>query len=153
VPGFESLPAGISPGEPDLGFKIKPIHFGGPRAVPEADADRLPGGDLPVHVRPLGQNRQAALQQVKADHDFVEEEQELRTNTDLTRAIHTLTTDIHRRLLDGGRPGPGPALEATGVPSSQLTQARDAGGEQDSSRPSGSGGPDRPAAGSDGGMS
>ena len=101
----------------------------------------------------IGQNRQAAFQQAKADHDFVEEDQELKTNTDLTRAIHTLTTDLHRRLLDGGGPGPGPALDASGVPGSQLTQAHDAGGEQDSSRPSGSGGPDRPAAGSDGGMS
>lgn len=47
----------------------------------------------------IGQNRQAAFQQAKADHDFVEQEQELKTNTELTRAIHTLTTEIHHRLL------------------------------------------------------
>src|SRR6266446_2432088 len=33
----------------------------------------------------IGQNRQAAFQQVKADHDFVEEEQELKVNTELTK--------------------------------------------------------------------
>lgn len=48
----------------------------------------------------IGQNRQAALQRVKADHDFVEEELELKTNTELTRAIHLLTSEIHRRLLE-----------------------------------------------------
>ena len=48
----------------------------------------------------IGQNRQSAFQQAKADHDFSEQELELKTNTDLTRAIHTLTTDLHRRLLD-----------------------------------------------------
>jgi uncharacterized membrane protein len=47
----------------------------------------------------IGQNRQAALAQVKADHDFVEQELELKTNTDLTRAIHVLTTELHRRLV------------------------------------------------------
>ena len=48
----------------------------------------------------IGQNRQAAFQQAKADHDFVAEELELRTNTDLTREIHVLTTELHRRLLE-----------------------------------------------------
>jgi uncharacterized membrane protein len=48
----------------------------------------------------IGQNRQSAFQQAKADHDFNEQELELKTNTDLTRAIHTLTTELHRRLLD-----------------------------------------------------
>lgn len=47
----------------------------------------------------IGQNRQAAFQQAKADHEFVEQEQELKTNTELTRAIHQLTTEIHARLL------------------------------------------------------
>jgi uncharacterized membrane protein len=47
----------------------------------------------------IGQNRQAAYQQAKADHDFVEQELELKTNTDITRAIHTLTAELHRRLL------------------------------------------------------
>jgi uncharacterized membrane protein len=47
----------------------------------------------------IGQNRQAAYQQAKADHDFVEQELELKTNTEITRAIHTLTTELHRRLV------------------------------------------------------
>ena len=48
----------------------------------------------------IGQNRQAAFQQAKADHDFTEQELELKTNTQLTREIHTLTTELHNRLLD-----------------------------------------------------
>ena len=51
----------------------------------------------------IGQNRQAEFQQVKADHDFVEQELELKTNTELTRAIHTMTTELHRRLLADGQ--------------------------------------------------
>jgi uncharacterized membrane protein len=47
----------------------------------------------------IGQNRQAAFQQAKADHDFVEQEQELKTNTELTRAIHTLAIEIHSRVV------------------------------------------------------
>ena len=47
----------------------------------------------------IGQNRQAAFQQAKADHDFVESELELKTNTELTRAIHTMTTELHRRAV------------------------------------------------------
>jgi uncharacterized membrane protein len=52
----------------------------------------------------IGQNRQAAFQQAKADHDFVEQELELKTNTEITRAIHTLTAELHRRLLPGPEP-------------------------------------------------
>src|SRR5436190_24328081 len=47
----------------------------------------------------IGQNRQAEFQRAKADHDFSTEAQELRANTELTRAIHTLTTEIHRQIL------------------------------------------------------
>jgi len=47
----------------------------------------------------IGQNRQATFQQAKADHDFLEQEVELKTNTELTRAIHTLTQELHRRLV------------------------------------------------------
>jgi uncharacterized membrane protein len=47
----------------------------------------------------IGQNRQAAYQQAKADHDFVEQELELKTNTEITRAIHSLTAELHRRLM------------------------------------------------------
>jgi uncharacterized membrane protein len=57
----------------------------------------------------IGQNRQAAFQQAKADHDFTEQELELKTNTELTRAIHTLTLELHRRLVEepATRPEPG----------------------------------------------
>jgi uncharacterized membrane protein len=51
----------------------------------------------------IGQNRQAEFQQAKADHDFVESELELKTNTELTRQIHTLTTELHRRVVTEGR--------------------------------------------------
>jgi uncharacterized membrane protein len=48
----------------------------------------------------IGQNRQAAFQQSKADHDFAEQELELKTNTELTREIDRLTLELHKRLLD-----------------------------------------------------
>ena len=48
----------------------------------------------------IGQNRAAAYQQAKANHDFQEQELELKTNTQLTREIHTLTTELHRRVID-----------------------------------------------------
>ena len=48
----------------------------------------------------IGQNRSAAFQQAKADHDFVEQELELKTNTQLTREIHQLTTELHSRLVN-----------------------------------------------------
>ena len=47
----------------------------------------------------IGQNRQAAFQQAKADHDFAEEEQELKLNTSLTREIHTLTQEVHAHVV------------------------------------------------------
>jgi uncharacterized membrane protein len=47
----------------------------------------------------IGQNRAAAFQQAKADHDFVEQELELKTNTELTRQIHVLTSELHRRAF------------------------------------------------------
>ena len=47
----------------------------------------------------IGQNRQAAFQQAKADHDFEAQELELKTNTELTREIHRLTAELHRRLM------------------------------------------------------
>ena len=46
----------------------------------------------------IGQNRAAQFQRIKADHDFTEQELELKTNTELTRMIHSLTQEIHRRL-------------------------------------------------------
>jgi uncharacterized membrane protein len=54
----------------------------------------------------IGQNRQGAFQQAKADHEFTEQELELKTNTELTRQIHKLTVELHRRVLeDGGAVG------------------------------------------------
>jgi uncharacterized membrane protein len=47
----------------------------------------------------IGQNRQASFQQDKADHDFISEEKELHSNTELTRLIHQLTTEIHRQVV------------------------------------------------------
>ena len=49
----------------------------------------------------IGQNRQAVFQQLKADHDFVAQEQELHTNTDLTRTIAQLTREIHMSVVPG----------------------------------------------------
>jgi uncharacterized membrane protein len=56
----------------------------------------------------IGQNRQAAFQQAKADHDFQAGDQELKSNTELTRTIHHLTTEIHDRVVT---PAGGPAHE------------------------------------------
>ncbi len=39
------------------------------------------------------------LHAVAFAHDFVEQEIELKTNTELTREIHLLTTELHRRLV------------------------------------------------------
>lgn len=47
----------------------------------------------------IGQNRQAAFQQAKADHDFNEQELELKTNTQLTREIDQLTAEVHKRVM------------------------------------------------------
>jgi uncharacterized membrane protein len=47
----------------------------------------------------IGQNRQASYQQAKAEHDFDVSEQELHANTDITRAIHELTQEIHQHVV------------------------------------------------------
>jgi uncharacterized membrane protein len=47
----------------------------------------------------IGQNRQAAFQQAKADHDYMEERAVLDENTDLTRTIHQLTQEVHEHIL------------------------------------------------------
>lgn len=52
----------------------------------------------------IGQNRQAQFQQLKADHDFNAQELELKTNTELTRAIHEMTKELHRRLVEAPDP-------------------------------------------------
>jgi uncharacterized membrane protein len=52
----------------------------------------------------IGQNRQAGFAQAKADHDFNSQEKELMTNTELTKEIHRLTTELHARIMDGTTP-------------------------------------------------
>ena len=47
----------------------------------------------------IGQNRQAAFQQAKADHDYSDVNRLLVENTDLTRAIHGLTEEVHQHLF------------------------------------------------------
>jgi uncharacterized membrane protein len=49
----------------------------------------------------IGQNRQASFQQVKADHDFVAQELELKTNTELTQQVHDLTVQLHAKMCLG----------------------------------------------------
>lgn len=46
----------------------------------------------------IGQNRQAAFQQNKADHDFQANELELENNTELTRTVAELTRQIHQAV-------------------------------------------------------
>jgi uncharacterized membrane protein len=50
----------------------------------------------------IGQNRQGEYAQKKADHDFNEQEQELHINTDLTKQIHQLSTEMHALLISVG---------------------------------------------------
>jgi uncharacterized membrane protein len=53
----------------------------------------------------IGQNRQAAFQQAKADHDFHTAETDLKLNTDLTRSVHAMTQEIHAYVRDRRREG------------------------------------------------
>jgi uncharacterized membrane protein len=53
----------------------------------------------------IGQNRHAEVLRAKADHDYVEQELELKTNTEITRAVHALTTELHRRMIGDDLPG------------------------------------------------
>jgi uncharacterized membrane protein len=58
----------------------------------------------------IGQNRQAAFQQIKADHEFTVQEKELDENTVLTREIHRLTVELHAmqaKALGATDPGTG----------------------------------------------
>ena len=63
----------------------------------------------------IGQNRQGQFQQAKADHDFLEEEQELQLNTELTRSIHDLTLELHQRFISG-QAGPQQEVPTPGGP-------------------------------------
>jgi uncharacterized membrane protein len=64
----------------------------------------------------IGQNRQASFQQAKADHDFIASELELHTNTELTRLVHQLTTEIHGRLVPTSEGTTAPTGESAGQP-------------------------------------
>ena len=52
----------------------------------------------------IGQNRSASFQQAKADHDFIAQERELATNTDLTRAVHLMVTELHSHISEPDTP-------------------------------------------------
>jgi uncharacterized membrane protein len=52
----------------------------------------------------IGQNRQAALLQAKADHDFVEQELELKKNTELTVEVRALLERSEARLSETVEP-------------------------------------------------
>ena len=52
----------------------------------------------------IGQNRQADFAQRKADHDFNEQELELKLNTELTKAIHALAKEIHQSVVKTAPP-------------------------------------------------
>ncbi len=54
----------------------------------------------------IGQNRQGAFQQAKADEDYKDVNTLLEENTRLTRLIHELTTDVHARLIPDAPPPP-----------------------------------------------
>jgi uncharacterized membrane protein len=70
----------------------------------------------------IGQNRQSAFQQAKADHDFEASEKELHSNTDITRAIHQLTSDIHEHLIPNGARGAQDDDAASAAPTSSNPQ-------------------------------
>ncbi|MGF7237324.1 MAG: DUF1003 domain-containing protein [Frankia sp.] len=50
----------------------------------------------------IGQNRQSAFQQDKANHDFIAQEHQLDYNTELTRAIHHMATEIYAAVAPAG---------------------------------------------------
>jgi hypothetical protein len=54
------------------------------------------------------------FQQAKADHDYNEQELELKTNTELTREIDRLTIELHKRVVGttAAVGGEGPAQAA-----------------------------------------
>ena len=51
----------------------------------------------------IGQNRQAAFAQAKADHDFVKQELELEANTRMTSDIRDLAIALHRKIVEEDR--------------------------------------------------
>ena len=55
----------------------------------------------------IGQNRQSSFQQTKADHDYGDVNRLLVENTDLTRAVHRLTAELHHYVLPDAPASPG----------------------------------------------
>jgi uncharacterized membrane protein len=49
----------------------------------------------------IGQNRQGAFAQAKADRDYSDVDKLLEENTNLTRVIHQLTEELHQYVLGG----------------------------------------------------
>jgi hypothetical protein len=49
----------------------------------------------------IGPHRQAAFQQAKADHDFMEAEQELRLDIEITRNLDEVILEMRDKLLTG----------------------------------------------------
>jgi uncharacterized membrane protein len=47
----------------------------------------------------IGQNRQAAFQQEKADTDYTNVDTLLQKNTELTRQVHDMTKQLHQHVL------------------------------------------------------
>ena len=54
----------------------------------------------------IGQNRQAAFQQAKSDHDYQDVETLLVENTNLTRMINEMTVELHHHVLGGTASAP-----------------------------------------------
>jgi len=71
----------------------------------------------------IGQNRQSAVAQAKADHDFVEQELELKSNTELTREVRTLLLELECRL-DANAPGRDQGPSSSRSPVSGTTSRR-----------------------------
>ena len=68
-------------------------------------ADRITAfaGSMPfvyIHTVIFAAYRQSEFAQAKADHDFVAQEQELRANTDITRAVHALLIQVQQQVAD-----------------------------------------------------
>lgn len=76
----------------------------------------------------IGQNRQAAFQQAKADRDYTNSEKLLEENTDLTRTIHLLSSQIHAMVqAEVARQTAAPAT-AGGAPAPAAPMTTDAPG-------------------------
>jgi uncharacterized membrane protein len=54
----------------------------------------------------IGQNRQAAFQQAKSDHDYQDVSTLLVENTNLTRMINEMTAELHHHVLGGTASAP-----------------------------------------------